>query len=125
MAGAKKASTAVGSPGACAPRVDALRDLIHLSRCFERDFSSHLEGASLLRSRSVMTSSSRIRVLAAVFGLLLAAAPVLAGPAPDAREVATGLAALGPRAEPAARGRAVEYLLDALRRAGLSAVRAL
>ena len=58
----------------------------------------------------------------AVFGLLLTASPARA--APDAREVASGLAALGPRADPASRGRAVEYLLDALRRVGLSAVRA-
>ncbi|HEX3557399.1 MAG TPA: M28 family peptidase [Thermoanaerobaculia bacterium] len=56
--------------------------------------------------------------------LFLLAAPVLAGPAPDAREIASGLAALGPRADPAARGRAVSFLLDALRRAGLAGVRA-
>jgi len=67
-----------------------------------------------------MTSSFRI-VLG--FGLLLAAAvPALA--APDAREIAAGLAALGPRADPAPRGRAVRYLLDAMGRAGLTGVRA-
>jgi hypothetical protein len=66
-----------------------------------------------------MTFSFRIGL---VFGLLLASVPALA--APDAREVAAGLAALGPRAEPAARGWAVEYLLSALRNAGLRAVQA-
>jgi len=73
-----------------------------------------------------MTSSSRIGALAAVFGLfsglLLAASPALA--APSAYEVASGLASQGPRADLAARGRAVEYLLAALRRAGLAAVQA-
>ncbi len=57
-----------------------------------------------------------------VLGLFLAATPALA--APDAREVASGLAALGPRDDPVARGRAVKYLLDAMGRAGLTAVRA-
>ncbi|HEV7503619.1 MAG TPA: M28 family peptidase [Thermoanaerobaculia bacterium] len=60
--------------------------------------------------------------MATLLGLLLVATPSLA--APDARQVASGLAALGPRADPATRGRAVEYLLDALRHAGLTAVQA-
>lgn len=60
----------------------------------------------------------------AVLGLLLAAAPVFADSGPDARETAAGLAALGPRADPAVRGRAAAFLLDALRRAGLTGVRA-
>ena len=73
-----------------------------------------------------MTSSSRFGAFAAVFGLLsglpLAAFPALA--APSAHEVASGLASLGPRADPAARHRAVDYLLAALRRAGLASVQA-
>jgi Peptidase family M28 len=44
--------------------------------------------------------------------------------AQEARDVASGLAALGPRADPATRGRAVEFLLGALRHAGLASVRA-
>ncbi|MEA2599198.1 MAG: hypothetical protein QOF89_190 [Acidobacteriota bacterium] len=72
-----------------------------------------------------MTASFRTwRAAAASLVLLLAAAPVFAGSAPDAREIAAGLAALGPRADPAARGRAAAFLLDALRRAGLQGVRA-
>ncbi|HEV7784280.1 MAG TPA: M28 family peptidase [Thermoanaerobaculia bacterium] len=67
-----------------------------------------------------MTSSPRTGL---IFSLLLTAAvPALA--APDARGIASDLAALGPRADPAVRGRAVEYLLDALRQAGLTAVQA-
>ncbi|MBW8876152.1 MAG: DUF255 domain-containing protein [Acidobacteria bacterium] len=72
-----------------------------------------------------MTTSSRSGgAAAAIAGLLLLAAPVLAGPAPDAREIASGLAALGPRADPVVRGRAVSFLLDALRRAGIAEARA-
>lgn len=69
-----------------------------------------------------MATSSKVRAWAALFCLLLAAVPAVASQ--DAREVASGLAALGPRADPAARGRAVSYLLDVLRRAGLVDVRA-
>ncbi|HEV8581120.1 MAG TPA: M28 family peptidase [Thermoanaerobaculia bacterium] len=64
----------------------------------------------------------------AVLGLVLATAPLSAEPAPpgplSAHEVATRLAALGPRAEGEAKARAVPLLLDALRRGGLSRVRA-
>src|SRR6476469_777652 len=67
-----------------------------------------------------MTSSPKIGL---PFGLLVASA-VAALAAPDAREVAAGLAALGPRADPAPRGLAVRYLLDAMKRAGLTAVQA-
>ncbi|HSS77904.1 MAG TPA: M28 family metallopeptidase [Thermoanaerobaculia bacterium] len=73
-----------------------------------------------------MTSSSRFGAFAAVFGLLsglpLAAFPALA--TPSAHEVASGLASLGPRADQAAGHRAVDYLLAALRRAGLASVQA-
>ncbi|HEX4966747.1 MAG TPA: ABC transporter ATP-binding protein, partial [Thermoanaerobaculia bacterium] len=51
-------------------------------------------------------------VVALVAGFLLVAPPSRALPAPDAREVAAGLAALGPRADPATRGRARVFLLD-------------
>lgn len=64
----------------------------------------------------------------AVFGLLVSAVPIFASTTPetqlDAHAIATGLAALGPREDPAARGRAAAFLLDALRRAGLEEVRA-
>jgi hypothetical protein len=66
-----------------------------------------------------MTSSPKIGL---VFGLLLTSVPALA--APGAREIAAGLAAPGPRADPAPRGLAVRYLLDAMKRAGLTAVQA-
>jgi hypothetical protein len=69
-----------------------------------------------------MKSSPGIGALAALLGLLFVAAPALA--APDARKVASGLSALGPRADPAARGQAVKYLLDAMGRAGLTSVQA-
>lgn len=75
-----------------------------------------------------MTSSHRIGEARSacwilIFGLLFGVA-LPARAAADAREVAAGLAALGPRADPEARGRAVDYLLGALRNAGLTDVRA-
>jgi uncharacterized protein len=73
-----------------------------------------------------MTSFSRIGALAALYGLvsglLMAASPACA--APSARDVASGLAALGPRADVAARHRAVDFLLASLRQAGLATVQA-
>jgi hypothetical protein len=71
-----------------------------------------------------MATSSRSGWVAAALISLFLAAPSLAGSAPDARELASGLAGLGPRVEPAVRGQAVAYLLDALRRAGLAQVQA-
>jgi hypothetical protein len=56
---------------------------------------------------------------------ILGAGPGLAGAAPSAYEVDTGLAQLGPRPDGSpAQGRAVAFLLDAMRRAGLRDVRA-
>jgi Peptidase family M28 len=71
-----------------------------------------------------MTASLRCAVL----GLLVSAVPVFASTVPETRpdaiEIAARLAGLGPRADPAARGRAAALLLDALRQAGLAEVRA-
>ena len=71
-----------------------------------------------------MTASLRCLVL----GLLVSAVSVFASTAPEtrpqAREIAAGLAALGPRADPAVRGRAAAFLVDAMRLAGLTGVRA-
>lgn len=68
---------------------------------------------------------TRLGALALIAGFLLAAPPASAREALSAHQVATGLARLGPRPadRPADQARAVAFLLDAMRRAGLSNVR--
>lgn len=72
-------------------------------------------------------AGTRVGALALAAGLLLLAAPPAEGrEALSAHEVAAGLARLGPRPadRPGSQARAVAFLLDAMRRAGLSGVRA-
>jgi hypothetical protein len=69
---------------------------------------------------------TRLGALVLAAGLLLAASPAGARETLSAHEVAAGLARLGPRPadRPADQTRAMAFLLDAMRRAGLSDVRA-